>query len=268
MSDAGIHSAVYARTPAYSSAVKPAANFENQPSRQDALAPSERSSESSAESRRDSVADISATDKSQTEQQTRKDRLAQKQQELQQQQDQQQIRILAARDREVRAHEQAHAAVGGQHAGATDYTFERGPDGVNYAIGGEVPINLPGGTKADPEAVLAAANQVRRAALAPADPSAQDRSVAAQASQIAAEARIELVVQQQQEQIARSQADAVADQAGNVTGAAPSNVQGDYASNDDSRSISRRSEQLNSQLITGENILRNQSVGSLIDRHA
>lgn len=105
--------------------------------------------------------------------------------------EQKQIRELAARDREVRAHEQAHAAVGGKHAGSPVYEFVRGPDGVSYAVGGEVSIStspVPG----DPEATIAKAQQIRRAANAPAEPSAQDRSVSAQAAKMEAEARVEL----------------------------------------------------------------------------
>ncbi|MEH6561766.1 MAG: putative metalloprotease CJM1_0395 family protein, partial [Marinobacter sp.] len=37
---------------------------------------------------------------------------------------------LKARDREVRAHEAAHQATGGQHAGAMSLTYQRGPDGA------------------------------------------------------------------------------------------------------------------------------------------
>lgn len=103
---------------------------------------------------------------------------------------------LKKRDREVRAHEQAHLAVAGQHAnGAASFTYQRGPDGRNYAIGGEVSIStsaVPG----DPEATLQKADQVRRAALAPANPSSQDRQVAAQASAMAMRARIEISRQQ------------------------------------------------------------------------
>ncbi|MEE4279113.1 MAG: putative metalloprotease CJM1_0395 family protein [Halieaceae bacterium] len=101
------------------------------------------------------------------------------------------VRQLAAIDREVRAHEQAHAAVGGRYAGSPSYTYTRGPDGRQYAIGGEVPIDLspiPG----NPEATIAKAQVVRRAALAPAQPSSQDRSVAARATAMEQRARVEL----------------------------------------------------------------------------
>lgn len=106
------------------------------------------------------------------------------------QQMQRQIAALAARDREVRAHEQAHMAVGGQYAGAAKYQYERGPDGVNYAVGGEVPIDV--GREANPQATIDKARTVRRAALAPADPSPQDRKVAALATQMEREALQEL----------------------------------------------------------------------------
>ncbi|NMM45730.1 hypothetical protein HH303_14635 [Rhodospirillaceae bacterium KN72] len=98
---------------------------------------------------------------------------------------------LQQRDAEVRRHEQAHAAVGGQYAGAPSYEYERGPDGQFYAVGGEVSIDtsaIPG----DPEATIAKMQQVRRAALAPAQPSAQDRRVATEAQQALVEARAEL----------------------------------------------------------------------------
>lgn len=94
-------------------------------------------------------------------------------------QEQLEIAELASRDREVRAHEQAHAAVGGAYAGAPTYTYSRGPDGKRYAIGGEVSIDsspIPN----DPEATLRKMELVQRAALAPAEPSAQDLRVAAQ----------------------------------------------------------------------------------------
>lgn len=101
---------------------------------------------------------------------------------------------LAQRDREVRAHEQAHVAVAGDLAGAPSYEYERGPDGTRYAISGEVPISL-GQVNGDPEATLRNAERVQRAALAPADPSPQDRRVAAEAAQLQREARREIALQ-------------------------------------------------------------------------
>ncbi|WP_263144461.1 putative metalloprotease CJM1_0395 family protein [Pseudomonas sp. RIT-PI-AD] len=109
--------------------------------------------------------------------------------------EQQQIAELANRDRDVRNHEQAHAAVGGAYAGAPSYTYERGPDGRTYAVGGEVSINV-GASADDPETTLRKMISVQAAALAPADPSSQDLSVAARASAQAARARMELASQQ------------------------------------------------------------------------
>ena len=102
-----------------------------------------------------------------------------------------QVAKLKAEDRKVRAHEQAHlAAAGGIATSGANYTYQRGPDGVNYAVAGEVSIDTsPGKT---PEETLSKANNIRSAALAPADPSGQDRAVAAAASQMAAQARQEL----------------------------------------------------------------------------
>lgn len=115
-----------------------------------------------------------------------------------------QISELSARDREVRAHEQAHAAVAGQYGSSPTYSFVRGPDGVSYAVGGEVQIDtspIPG----DPEATLRKAQQISRAANAPAEPSSQDGRVAAQAAQMELQARIELRELQLQESELRSE---------------------------------------------------------------
>lgn len=115
------------------------------------------------------------------------------------------IRELAARDREVRAHEQAHAAVGGHHAGSPVYQYKRGPDGVSYAVAGEVSIStspIPG----DPEATIRKAQQIARAAMAPAEPSPQDRRVAAEASRLEIQARAELQQRQALEQAGQAEA--------------------------------------------------------------
>lgn len=126
-------------------------------------------------------------DESQAESAQQAKKAAQERQEVL---DQQTIKDLAARDREVRAHEQAHMAVGGQYAGSASYTYERGPNGVNYAIGGEVPIST--GKEATPEQTLRKAQIIRRAALAPAEPSPTDRQVAAQATRMESEAKQEI----------------------------------------------------------------------------
>ena len=101
------------------------------------------------------------------------------------------IEELAARDREVRMHEQAHQSVGGQYAGSMEFTYTTGPDGVRYATGGEVSISISK-VPDDPEATLEKAQTIQAAALAPAEPSAQDRRVAALASQMAVEAQADI----------------------------------------------------------------------------
>ncbi|MEO4047090.1 putative metalloprotease CJM1_0395 family protein [Pseudomonas sp. CAU 1711] len=119
----------------------------------------------------------------------------------QQRQERLEIAKLTSRDLEVRAHEQAHAAVGGAYAGAPTYTFTRGPDGKRYAVGGEVGIDtspIPN----DPEATLRKMELVQRAALAPAEPSAQDLRIAAQASAQATQARAELAQLRREEEAA------------------------------------------------------------------
>ncbi len=105
------------------------------------------------------------------------------------------IEKLQKIDREVRLHEMAHLAAGaGMVTSGASYTYKRGPDGQNYAVAGEVSIDTsPGRT---PEETVARAERIQAAALAPADPSPQDRSVAAQAAQMAAQARQEIAREQ------------------------------------------------------------------------
>lgn len=105
-----------------------------------------------------------------------------------------QVEQLQARDREVKAHEQAHKAAAGQYAtSGPTYSYQRGPDGKRYAVGGSVGIDT---SEAEtPQKTITKMQVVRRAALAPAEPSAQDRKVAALASQQMSEARAELAEQ-------------------------------------------------------------------------
>ncbi|MCL2876256.1 MAG: hypothetical protein FWF12_08220 [Betaproteobacteria bacterium] len=105
--------------------------------------------------------------------------------------DRRQVDELKSTDRAVRAHEAAHVSVGGNlvTSGAS-FSFETGPDGKRYAVAGEVSIDTSKGRT--PEETLARAQHIRAAALAPADPSGQDRAVAAAASQMAADARAEI----------------------------------------------------------------------------
>lgn len=111
--------------------------------------------------------------------------------------EQQQVKELQARDREVRAHEQAHARVGGAYAGAPSYTFQQGPDKQRYAIGGEVQIDTS--AERTPEATARKMQIVIRAALAPAEPSSQDLRVAQQARASLQEAQAEMRAQAAEE---------------------------------------------------------------------
>lgn len=110
--------------------------------------------------------------------------------------EQQQVQKLKKRDSEVKAHEQAHAAVGGELAGAPQYQYTLGPDGKRYAIAGEVKIDIS--PEQDPQQTITKMEKVKRAALAPVEPSAQDLKVAAQAGQVANQALADLAAQKSQ----------------------------------------------------------------------
>ncbi len=107
----------------------------------------------------------------------------------------QEVEKLKKRDTEVRTHEQAHlSAAGHLAAGGAQYTFKSGPDGQQYAVGGEVPLKVDDAPT--PEEDLRNARQLERAALAPAKPSGQDRAIAAQAREKAAKAQQEIIENQ------------------------------------------------------------------------
>lgn len=104
-----------------------------------------------------------------------------------------QVEELKKRDAEVKAHEQAHMAAGGSYVkGGASYEYQAGPDGGRYAVGGEVQIDSSP-VKGDPQATIAKAQTIAAAALAPAEPSGQDRAVAAQANKMMAQAQAELM---------------------------------------------------------------------------
>lgn len=101
------------------------------------------------------------------------------------------LKKLQTRDSEVRSHEQSHLSAAGQYAlGGASFVYQRGTDGKNYAIGGEVSIDM--GREISPEATIAKMQTVKRAALAPANPSSADRQIAAQASATLAQAQREI----------------------------------------------------------------------------
>lgn len=106
--------------------------------------------------------------------------------------EQEQVDELKSRDREVKTHEQAHMAAGGSYVkGGASYDYQTGPDGRQYAVGGSVNIDTSP-VPDDPEATIAKAQVVIKAALAPAEPSGQDQKVASQARQMMSDARKEL----------------------------------------------------------------------------
>ncbi|MDF1882554.1 hypothetical protein JHD49_01220 [Sulfurimonas sp. SAG-AH-194-C21] len=107
------------------------------------------------------------------------------------------VKDLASRDSEVKAHEAAHQGAAGGLAGAASYTYQQGPDGRMYAIGGEVSISTPSGST--PEETLKNARSLASAALAAGDPSPQDFSVASSARVMEMKALQEIAKKAQEE---------------------------------------------------------------------
>jgi len=112
---------------------------------------------------------------------------------------QQALAVLKARDGEVRAHEGAHIAAGGRYVtGGASYSYQKGPDGRQYAVGGEVGIDSAP-VSGKPEETAAKMRIVRAAALAPAEPSGADHAVAAAASQAEAAAFAEIAARRRED---------------------------------------------------------------------
>ncbi len=110
---------------------------------------------------------------------------------------------LQRSDRRVRQHEMAHIAAGGQYVrGGVHYNYRIGPDGRSYAVSGDVSIDAS--EESSPEATINKMRVVERAALAPPDPSPQDRAVAAKASQTIQKAEMELIKLQYEKNMSKS----------------------------------------------------------------
>lgn len=108
--------------------------------------------------------------------------------------EQKQVNELKSGDSKVKSHEAAHAAVGGELVRGKSFDYAVGPDGKRYAVGGEVQIDISPVAN-DPRATMQKMQQIRRAALAPSDPSPQDRSVASTAQSIESQAQAEIASQ-------------------------------------------------------------------------
>ena len=107
------------------------------------------------------------------------------------------VKDLQSRDAEVRTHESAHQAAGGGMTGAATFTYQQGPDGKMYAIGGEVPVSIPSGSS--PQERISNARQAIAAAMAPSDPSSQDFAVASSATVMLTKAQQQLAKEAQEE---------------------------------------------------------------------
>ena len=90
-------------------------------------------------------------------------------------------------DRDVRAHESAHAAASGvQTIGSPRFRYTEGPDGKMYAVGGEVTVAVQSSGR--PDDAMRAAQALRASALSSDNPSAADLGAAAEAGRMEMEA--------------------------------------------------------------------------------
>lgn len=120
-----------------------------------------------------------------------------------------QVQALTLQDARVRNNEEAHVRVGGQYTSQPEYQFETGPDSRQYAISGRVEIDARS-ISGNPEETIRKLRIVQRAALAPAEPSTEDRRVAAIASNgiqhAIGDIRQRIIVENRQQQAETSRA--------------------------------------------------------------
>ncbi|MFA6197213.1 MAG: putative metalloprotease CJM1_0395 family protein [Sulfurimonas sp.] len=108
---------------------------------------------------------------------------------------------LQSRDTEVKAHEAAHQAAGGGMTGAASYSYQQGPDGKMYAIGGEVSISMKSGSS--PEETARNARQIMASAMAAGSPSPQDYAVASSARIMEMKAEQQIAKKAQEETLGK-----------------------------------------------------------------
>jgi len=107
---------------------------------------------------------------------------------------QQKLMELEKRDREVKIREAERAALGGRYSGAPKLSYVIGPDGKCYVVESKVNVDM-GVVAGDPEATIKKAEVIRSAALATAQPSPQDRNIAAQAAHMKLKAQAQLLAE-------------------------------------------------------------------------
>lgn len=91
------------------------------------------------------------------------------------------LQVFENRDREVREHENQHLVNAGEHAiGGPVFETYTASNGKTFVTGGKVQVDLE--ESSDPLKTLEKMAKIRKAALAPASPSQQDRNVEAEAS--------------------------------------------------------------------------------------
>jgi len=266
-------------TLAASSVLRSAVSEESTDSQADIFIPVQQAAETSRAG--SATSDQSSEQRIQQQQAEQQANQAGQEKQAQQQQaqiDQQTIQTLSTLDREVRNHERAHAAIGGQYAGAPSYEYERGPDGVNYAVSGEVPIST--GAASSPQMTIEKAQIIRRAALAPAEPSAQDRKVAAESVQMESAARVELLTIEREQRIEEQRLHAERSEEGqsmtnktdgsvNNSDAAGNTPRADQAVDDMNEAQENMYNELTEQLVAmGGAQQPAQSLGSIVSRFA
>lgn len=89
------------------------------------------------------------------------------------------INSLASIERTVINHELAHMSPGSPHKSTANYEYIKGPDGSSFIVSGGVSIDMEASGSSDK--VIEKMQDIKKAALSPANPSFQDFVIAGKA---------------------------------------------------------------------------------------
>lgn len=108
------------------------------------------------------------------------------------QEDQARLAEMRARDKDVRDQKAAQARAAAPYAGAANFEYETGPDGRQYAVSGEVKIDVSA-TVGDASETARKMEQILSATLAADELSVEDRRVLAEARKQRLEAQTDII---------------------------------------------------------------------------
>lgn len=107
------------------------------------------------------------------------------------------LTALKKQDDTIKKHEQVHYSVARQYSELPTFQYQKGSDGNRYVVKGEVNFKMISSDDS-PDAAIKKMQQIYLAALAPADPSTDDLTLAIQAIHSITDLRLQLFMEKLQ----------------------------------------------------------------------